>query len=62
MHKTYKQEYCPETDRTIIWEQTWNGETLMSIELVGWYCGKPFDDGVQEYADRNYKCVLEVTE
>lgn len=60
MRKEYEQEYCPQTDRTVIWLAIWaDEETLVSIELVGWYCGRPYDEAVKEFADRKYKAVLD---
>lgn len=60
MHKEYEQEYCPHTDRTVIWLAIWaDEETLVSIELVGWYCGRPYDEAMKEYADREYKAVFD---
>lgn len=35
MKKTYKQDYYPQADCTIIWEEVWaDDETLVSTELV----------------------------
>ena len=60
MKKTYEQDYCPQTDRTVIWEEVWaDDETLVSIELVGWYFGRPYENAVEDYADHNYKAVLD---
>ena len=60
MKKTYEQDYCSQTDRTVIWEEVWaDEETLVSIELVGWYFGRPYENAVKDYADRAYKAVFD---
>lgn len=56
MKKELIANYIKEFDKTIIFENTYENNECIKIELVGWYFGKPDKDLIKEYANRDYIC------
>ena len=45
-----KQEYIERIDATVIIEYTYKDENLIGEQIIGYYHGEPYKDGIKEYA------------
>ena len=45
-----KQEYVNRIDATIIIEYTYKGGDLVGEQIVGYYHGEPYPEGIKDYA------------
>ena len=59
MRKEYTACYSEETDMTFIVCDEWNGEEIISTEVVGFYYGKPNKESTEYFKDKGVRCVYE---
>ena len=48
--KKLEQGYIPEFDATVIIEFTYKDGNLIGEQIVGYYHGEPYGDGIKDYA------------
>ena len=48
--KELEQGYIKEMDSTVIVEYTYQNAELVGEQIVGYYHGEPYEDGIKEYA------------
>lgn len=55
-----ERDYCPESDRTTMYQVKMNCKTgeIESIELIGWYHGRPYEGDESEPGNLKMKAIL----
>lgn len=59
MEKTYEAHYAESADMTFIVCDEWNGEEIISTEVVGFYYGKPNEESTEYFKDKGTRCEYE---